>query len=117
MVRDAMAARTEIEKLRFQLARFKRIQFGQSSEKVERTVEQLELAIETLEEGDFLINNDPSAINPKRTGSKAAFQYTMVMEAGATEVIRLRLTDTPSCPGRSRRGTPNAPSTWRTAPD
>lgn len=48
MVRDAVAARTEIEKLRFQLARFKRTQFGQSSEKVERTVEQLELAIETL---------------------------------------------------------------------
>jgi transposase len=52
MVRDAVAARTEIEKLRFQLARFKRTQFGQSSEKVERTVEQLELAIETLEEDD-----------------------------------------------------------------
>jgi hypothetical protein len=28
MVRDAVAARTEIEKLRFQLARFKRAQFG-----------------------------------------------------------------------------------------
>ena len=52
MVRDAVAARTEIEKLRFQLARFKRTQFGQSSEKVERTAEQLELAIETLEEDD-----------------------------------------------------------------
>ena len=52
MARDAVAARTEIEKLRFQLARLKRAQFGQSSEKIERTVEQLELAIETLEEDD-----------------------------------------------------------------
>jgi transposase len=52
MARDAVSARTEIEKLRFQLARFKRAQFGQSSEKVERTVEQLELAIEALEEDD-----------------------------------------------------------------
>ena len=50
MARDAVAARAEIEKLRFQLARFKRAQYGQSSEKVERTVAQLELAIETLEE-------------------------------------------------------------------
>jgi transposase len=52
MARDAAAARAEIAKLRFQLARFKRAQFGRSSEKIERTVEQLELAIETLEEDD-----------------------------------------------------------------
>ena len=37
-------------KLRFQLARFKRAQFGCSSEKIDRTIEQLELAIETLDE-------------------------------------------------------------------
>lgn len=60
MARDAVAARTEIEKLRFQLARFKRVQFGQSSEKIERTVEQLELAIETLEEDDA----ERAAANP-----------------------------------------------------
>jgi transposase len=52
MARDAVAARTEIDKLRFELARFKRAQFGRSSEKIERTVEQLELAIETLEEDE-----------------------------------------------------------------
>lgn len=47
---DAVAARAEIEKLRFQLARLKRAQFGRSSERIDRTVEQLELAIETLDE-------------------------------------------------------------------
>ena len=45
LARDAVAARAEIEKLRFQLARFKRAQFGRSSEKIERTIEQLELAM------------------------------------------------------------------------
>ncbi len=45
--------------------------------------------------GRYLINNDPTAINPKRTGTKAAFQYTSVMEPGATDTIRLRLTDSP----------------------
>lgn len=50
LARDAVAARAEIEKLRFQLARFKRAQFGRSSEKIEHTIEQLELAIETLDE-------------------------------------------------------------------
>ena len=48
--RDAVAARAEIEKLRFQLARFKRVQFGRSSERIDRTIAQLELAIETLDE-------------------------------------------------------------------
>ena len=50
LARDAVAARAEIEKLRFQLARFKRAQFGRSSERIDRTIEQLELAIETLDE-------------------------------------------------------------------
>jgi hypothetical protein len=45
--------------------------------------------------GRYLINNDPTAINPKRTGTKAAFQYVTIVEPGATETIRLRLTDTP----------------------
>ena len=45
--------------------------------------------------GRFLINNDASAVNPKRTGTKAAFEYVSVIEAGATETIRLRLTDSP----------------------
>ena len=52
MARDAVAARVETEKLRFQLARFRRAQYGRSSEKIERTAEQLKLAIETLEEDD-----------------------------------------------------------------
>lgn len=46
----ALAARdTLIESLRFQLAQLKRITFGQSSEKLSRQIEQLELALEELE--------------------------------------------------------------------
>jgi hypothetical protein len=45
--------------------------------------------------GRFIINNDPGAINPKRTGTKAAFHHVSVVEGGATETIRLRLTDSP----------------------
>ena len=50
MARDAVAARAEIAKLKFQLARYRRAEFGRSSEKLRREIEQLELAIETLEE-------------------------------------------------------------------
>src|SRR4051812_26125586 len=49
MAEDAVAARAEIAKLRFQLARYRRAEFGQSSEKLARDTEQLELAIEALE--------------------------------------------------------------------
>ena len=52
MVEEAVAARVEIEKLRFELVRLKRAQFGRSSEKLGPVVAQLELAIETLEEDD-----------------------------------------------------------------
>ena len=50
MARDAVAARAEIAKLKFQLARYRRAEFGRSSEKLAREVEQLELTIEALEE-------------------------------------------------------------------
>ena len=49
MAQDAVAAQAEIAKLRFQLARYRRAEFGRSSEKLARETDQLELAIETLE--------------------------------------------------------------------
>jgi transposase len=49
MARDAATAQTEIAKLKFQLARYRRAEFGRSSEQLARETEQLELAIETLE--------------------------------------------------------------------
>src|SRR5437879_9362461 len=49
MAQDAVTAQAEIAKLRFQLARYRRAEFGQSSEKLAREADQLELAIEALE--------------------------------------------------------------------
>ncbi|MGH8749724.1 MAG: transposase domain-containing protein [Burkholderiales bacterium] len=49
MAQDATAAQAEIARLRFQLARYRRAEFGRSSERLARETEQLELAIETLE--------------------------------------------------------------------
>ncbi|MGH1590374.1 IS66 family transposase zinc-finger binding domain-containing protein [Methylobacterium phyllosphaerae] len=48
MARDAVHANTLIEKLRGELARLKRAQFGVSSEKLQARVEKRELAIEAL---------------------------------------------------------------------
>src|ERR1700756_2847483 len=49
MAQDALVAQTEIARLKFQLARYRRAEFGRSSEKLAREVEQLELALEALE--------------------------------------------------------------------
>lgn len=49
MARDAATAQAEIAKLKFQLARYRRAEFGRSSEKLAHESEQLELAIEALE--------------------------------------------------------------------
>jgi transposase len=42
----------EIEKLRFQIAKLRRMQFGRSSERITREIEQLELQLEELETGE-----------------------------------------------------------------
>src|SRR6516162_2298196 len=51
--RLAVQLRTlEIEKLKFQIAKLRRMQFGRSSERVTRQIEQLELRLEELEAGE-----------------------------------------------------------------
>src|SRR5215469_1282179 len=49
LARDAVVAQAEIAKLKFQLARYRRAEFGKSSEQLARDIAQLELAIETVE--------------------------------------------------------------------
>src|SRR5260370_42535651 len=49
MAQDALTAQAEIARLKFQLARYRRAEFGRSSEKLTRDTEQLELALEALE--------------------------------------------------------------------
>jgi aspartate oxidase len=49
MAQDGLTAQAEIARLKFQLARYRRAEFGRSSEKLARDTEQLELALEALE--------------------------------------------------------------------
>ncbi|NWF82051.1 MAG: glucosidase [Chloroflexi bacterium] len=45
----------------------------------------------------YVINGETGAVNPTRTGTKAAAHYTLTVAPGATTTIRLRLTaDTPA---------------------
>jgi len=73
MARDALVAQAEIARLKFQLARYRGpsahgldpwgAEFGQSSEKLAREAEQLELALEALEtdQAERLVTASPNS--------------------------------------------------------
>jgi Glycosyl hydrolase family 63 C-terminal domain len=42
---------------------------------------------------NYIVNGDKNAVNPNRTGTKAAAHYVATINAGQSKVIRLRLTD------------------------
>jgi Glycosyl hydrolase family 63 C-terminal domain len=44
---------------------------------------------------DYIVNGRLDAVNPAKTGTKASAHYQVTVGPGATEVIRLRLRDTP----------------------
>jgi len=54
----------EIEKLKFQIAKLRRMQFGRSSERISRQIEQLELRLEELEAGEAQDAAAAEAANP-----------------------------------------------------
>ena len=70
LARDAVAARAEIEKLRFQLARLKRAAIWPLFGEDRATIEQLELAIETLDE-DMRNGSQPFRRSPQQSGQQA----------------------------------------------
>ena len=57
-----------IEKLRIELARLKRMQFGRSSEQLDQQIAQLELSLEELEASEAQIA-DPDLVAPTRAGT------------------------------------------------
>jgi transposase len=54
----------EIEKLKFQIAKLRRMQFGRSSERISRQIEQLELRLEELEAGEAEVVAKAEAADP-----------------------------------------------------
>ena len=106
LARDAVAARAEITKLRFQLARFKRAQFGRSSEKIDRTIEQLELAIETLDEDHAQgIANPASAELIETTGEPTTkpARRPLPEHLPREEIVHPGACSCPNCGGALRR--------------
>src|SRR5271169_6979861 len=107
MARDAVSARAEIAKLKFQLARYRRAEFGRSSEKLAREAEQLELAIETLEsdQAERLTMASPAAAGVVESAVEAhkPARRPLPDHLPREEVFHLADHACPSCGGALRR--------------
>ena len=107
MAQDAIAAQAEIAKLRFQLARYRRAEFGRSSEKLAREAEQLELAIEALEadQAERLASTSPvvaAAIESAVEARKPA-RRPLPEHLPREDVIHSAPCTCPTCGGALRR--------------
>src|SRR5215472_15669205 len=73
MAQDALTAQAEIGRLKFQLARYRRAEFGRSSERLARDTEQLELALEALEidQAERLATASPAVAAAVETAAEA----------------------------------------------
>ena len=71
LLQSELYAKTlHIEKLKAQLAALRRARFGQSSEKLDRQIEQLELMIGDLEEGEAENEARAAATTPARSPAR-----------------------------------------------
>jgi transposase len=104
MAQDAMQANTLIEKLRFELARLKRSQFGASSEKLGGRVEQLELAIESLEVDEAeRLASAPVVAEAVEVARPKAARRPLPDHLPRETVVHPGPCACPSCGGRLRR--------------
>ncbi len=102
-----MVQALEIEKLKLQIARLRRQQFGRSSEKIERTIGQLELVLEDLEAASALT---AGAITPAdgeektRSGKVGSGGRRPLPEhLPRTEVVHEPACACPACGGEMRK--------------
>jgi transposase len=72
----------EIEKLKFQIAKLRRMQFGRSSERISRQIEQLELQLEELEAGAAEAAAKGAAKDEEATRDEAAAEAAEPLPAG-----------------------------------
>ena len=83
-----LASRAEVEHLKLVIAKLKRLQFGRSSEKLDREIEQLELRLEELQ---------VSVVPVARPESKQPAAQTPVRRPLPPHLPRSRVEHTPAC--------------------
>ena len=97
----------EIEKLKLQIARLRRQQFGRSSEKIERTIGQFELMLEDLEAASSLAAAAVASADgeEKKTSARTANTGRRPLPAHLprTEVVHQPACACPACGGEMRQ--------------
>jgi transposase len=106
MAQDAANAQAEIARLKFQLARYRRAEFGRSSEKLAHESEQLELAIEALEtdqaERLALVSPEAAAII-ENAGAQKPARRPLPDHLPREEALHRAAACCPGCGGALRR--------------
>ena len=107
LTRDAVVAQAEIAKLKFQLARYRRAEFGKSSEKLARDIAQLELAIESVEtdQAERLAAGPPAvaAMIEAATEAQKPARRPLPEHLPREEVVHPAPCTCPSCGGALRK--------------
>ena len=104
-----MAKALEIEKLRLQIARLRRAQFGRSSEKIDRTIDQLELMLEELETDVSVPAAAPAAPAPdaepssSSTKGKTSGRRPLPEHLPRRELVHEPSCACPACGGEMRK--------------
>src|SRR5262249_10242917 len=102
-----LTAQAEIARLKFQLARYRRAEFGRSSEKLGRESEQLELALEALETDKaerLAAGSQGGAAAVQSAGASQKPARRALPQHMARDDLRHRATCTcPSCGGALRK--------------
>ena len=94
---------SEIEQLKLLIAKLRRMQFGRSSEKLDRQIEQLELRLEALQENDA----EMVAAMPEKVASMepVARSVRQPLPAHLPREVRTHSAEARSVPGLRRRAT------------
>jgi transposase len=107
LTRDAVVAQAEIAKLKSQLARYQRAEFGKSSEKLARDIAQLELAIETVEtdQAERLAAKPPAvaALVEAAAEAQRPARRPLPEHLSREEVVHPAACSCPSCGGALRK--------------
>ena len=86
-----LTRQVEIDKLKVQLARLRRLHFGRSSEQLDQSIAQLELSLEELEASEALLAQHTSRAAPGGTAT-AAVRRPLPAHLPREEIVH-----TPSC--------------------